>query len=101
MLLGCGIPLLVTGRPQHGQPGLVRGRRVSHLRFVLCAQLHAFACLPFRALGLQVRLQKTLTELEKQFYGSSMAYDKAVAGGEPLEKVGGVGSGRPGPLGVA
>lgn len=37
---------------------------------------------------MQVRLQKTLTELEKQFYGSSMAYDKAMAGGETLEKVG-------------
>lgn len=39
-----------------------------------------------RKAGVRVRLQKTLTELEKQFYGSSMAYDKAVAGGEPLEK---------------
>lgn len=32
----------------------------------------------------QVRLQKQLTELEKQFYGSSMAYDKAMQGGEEL-----------------
>ncbi|KAL4443490.1 hypothetical protein ABPG75_011227 [Micractinium tetrahymenae] len=39
-----------------------------------------------RKAGVRVRLQKTLTELEKQFYGSSMAYDKAMAGGEPLEK---------------
>lgn len=38
----------------------------------------------------QVRLSKQLTELEKQFYGSSMAYDKAMQqGNEPLEKVGG------------
>ena len=40
----------------------------------------------------QVRLQKQLTELEKQFYGSSMAYDRAMAGQEALDKVcGGVG----------
>ncbi|KAL4422212.1 hypothetical protein ABPG77_009687 [Micractinium sp. CCAP 211/92] len=39
-----------------------------------------------RKAGVRVRLQKTLTELEKQFYGSSMAYDKAMAGGETLEK---------------
>ncbi|PSC72498.1 ubiquinol-cytochrome-c reductase complex assembly factor 1 [Micractinium conductrix] len=39
-----------------------------------------------RKAGVRVRLQTTLTELEKQFYGSSMAYDKAVAGGEPLDK---------------
>eukprot|EP00887_Chlorella_sp_A99_P006139 scaffold22.g6139.t1 len=33
----------------------------------------------------RVRLQKQLTELEKQFYGSSMAYDRAMAGmGEEL-----------------
>lgn len=65
------------------------------------AYLHAVRCLPLCAAGplsphqvccavcrVQVRLQKTLTELEKQFYGSSMAYDKAMAGGETLEKVG-------------
>ncbi len=33
---------------------------------------------------IQVRLSKQLTELEKQFYGSSMAYDKAMKGEEPL-----------------
>lgn len=33
-----------------------------------------------RAAGVKVRLSKQLTELEKQFYGSSMAYDKALAG---------------------
>lgn len=32
-----------------------------------------------RAAGVRVRLQAQLSELEKQFYGSSMAYDKAVA----------------------
>ncbi|KAI8105880.1 hypothetical protein M9434_000459 [Picochlorum sp. BPE23] len=31
-----------------------------------------------REAGVQVRLQKHLTELEKQFYGSSAAYDKAL-----------------------
>ena len=36
------------------------------------------------ALRLQVRLQKQLTELEKQFYGSGVAYDKAMRGGEEL-----------------
>ena len=36
-----------------------------------------------------MRLSKQLTELEKQFYGSSMAYDKAMQqSSEPLEKVG-------------
>lgn len=43
-------------------------------------------------LPLQVRLSKQLTELEKQFYGSSMAYDKAMQqSSEPLEKVSGWG----------
>lgn len=39
-----------------------------------------------RNAGVRVRLSKALTELEKQFYGSSMAYDKAMAGGETLDK---------------
>ena len=33
-----------------------------------------------RTAGVKVRLQKQLTELEKQFYGSCMAYDKAIKG---------------------
>jgi cytochrome b pre-mRNA-processing protein 3 len=33
-----------------------------------------------RRAGVKVRLSKQLTELEKQFYGSSMAYDKALKG---------------------
>lgn len=37
-----------------------------------------------RSAGVQVRLQKHLTELEKQFYGSCTAYDKAL-GDEPIE----------------
>ena len=37
-------------------------------------------CPPF----CQVRIKNTLTELEKQFYGSSMAYDKALQGQEDL-----------------
>ena len=37
-----------------------------------------------RAAGVKVRLQKALTELEKQFYGSAVAYDKAQGGGEEL-----------------
>lgn len=39
-----------------------------------------------REAGVQVRLQKHLTELEKQFYGSCAAYDKALDGSsqEPL-----------------
>lgn len=41
---------------------------------------------------MRVRLAKQLTELEKQFYGSSQAYDRAQQGGaEPLDQV------RPGP----
>jgi hypothetical protein len=40
-----------------------------------------------RAAGVRVRLSKQLTELEKQFYGSSMAYDKALAGEEALDRV--------------
>lgn len=43
-----------------------------------------------RAAGVRVRLAKQLTELEKQFYGSSMAYDRAMAhagGNETLETV--------------
>ncbi|EFN58190.1 hypothetical protein CHLNCDRAFT_57043 [Chlorella variabilis] len=39
-----------------------------------------------RKAGVRVRLQKQLTELEKQFYGSSMAYDRAMAGQEALDK---------------
>ena len=47
------------------------------------AKCNAHMCAP------QVRLSKQLTELEKQFYGSSMAYDKAMQqNSEPLEKVG-------------
>ena len=47
------------------------------------------ACLPCPALSAQVRLSKQLTELEKQFYGSSMAYDRALQEGkEPLDQVG-------------
>lgn len=37
-----------------------------------------------RSAGVQVRLQKHLTELEKQFYGSCTAYDTAI-GDEPIE----------------
>ena len=40
-----------------------------------------------RAAGVRVRLSKQLTELEKQFYGSSMAYDKEMAGEEALDRV--------------
>ncbi|KAI3428057.1 hypothetical protein D9Q98_006442 [Chlorella vulgaris] len=39
-----------------------------------------------RQAGVRVRLQKQLTELEKAFYGSSMAYDRAMAGEEGLDK---------------
>jgi cytochrome b pre-mRNA-processing protein 3 len=39
-----------------------------------------------RSAGVRVRLQKQLTELEKQFYGSSMAYDRAMAGEEALDR---------------
>lgn len=55
----------------------------------VCAWLTScFVC----SLPLQVRLSKQLTELEKQFYGSSMAYDKAMQqSSEPLEKVSGWG----------
>lgn len=31
-------------------------------------------------MGLQVRVSKQLVDLEKQFYGSSFAYDKALKG---------------------
>ena len=34
----------------------------------------------------QVRLQKQLVELEKQFYGSAMAYDGAMGGKEDLAR---------------
>jgi cytochrome b pre-mRNA-processing protein 3 len=39
-----------------------------------------------RATGLEVRVSKHLTELEKQFYGSCVAYDRALKGesGESL-----------------
>ena len=50
--------------------------------------------LPAPPPALQVRLSKQLTELEKQFYGSSMAYDRALQDGkEPLDQVRGWGSG--------
>lgn len=39
-----------------------------------------------RAAGVRVRLAKQLTELEKQFYGSSMSYDRAMAGEEALDR---------------
>lgn len=38
-----------------------------------------------RGAGVQVRLNKHLQELEKMFYGSSMAYDKAIKGEEDLK----------------
>jgi cytochrome b pre-mRNA-processing protein 3 len=38
-----------------------------------------------RAAGVRVRVGRELTELEKQFFGSALAYDRALEGGEGAE----------------
>lgn len=40
-----------------------------------------------RAAGVQVRVGKQLAELEKQFYGSCLAYDRALKGEDGAEKL--------------